>query len=125
MPTWLEDLRSFAFGATGAGGGLLTVRWLATFIGGRMDRRAEALDAGTQRLMERFEARIDELTKRVTTVERELAECQRKHAEAEAKAARLEALVGMTGPAMKLAFPPENTIPKDMAVMAAKLESKA
>lgn len=90
-----------------------------------MDKRAAALDAGTQRLMERLEARVDELTKRVQTVERELADCQTKHAESEAKAARLEALISLTQQGMRANFPIDPTMPNDMAVLAAKLDGGA
>lgn len=89
-----------------------------------MDKRAAALDAGTQRLMERLEARVDELTKRVTTVEHELADCQKKHAESEAKAARFEALLGLTSTGLRAAYPIDPKMPNEMAVMAAKLDGK-
>lgn len=122
---WLDHLASATgFGISG-GAGFFTLKWVFEYFGGRMDKRAAALDAGTQRLMERLEARVDELTKRVTTVERELADCQSKHAESEAKAARLEALIGLTATGMKAAHPVDPKMPNDIAVMAAKLGGQA
>lgn len=122
-----NTLIEVAASATGVGvsggAGFFALKWLVEYFGGRMDKRAAALDAGTQRLMERLEARVDELTKRVTTVEKELAECQSKHAESEAKAARLEALIGLTTTGMRAAFPVDATMPNDLAVLAAKLEA--
>lgn len=124
-----NSLMEVAASATGVGvsggAGFFALKWLVEYFGGRMDKRAAALDAGTQRLMERLEARVDELTKRVTTVEKELADCQSKHAESEAKAARLEALIGLTTPGMRAAFPIDVTMPNDLAIMAAKLEGGA
>lgn len=121
-----NTLFEVAASATGAGvsggAGFFALKWLVEYFGGRMDKRAAALDAGTQRLMERLEARVDELTNRVTTVEKELAECQSKHAESEAKAARLEALIGLTTTTMRAAFPLDATMPNDLAVLAARLE---
>lgn len=126
MPGWLDEAARVLGGGAGLGAGLggvfFALKWVFEYVGGRMDRRAAALDDGTQRLMDRLEARIDELTKRVTTVERELADCQTKHAESEAKAARLEAMLLATRPGLKRAFPPEDCIPKDMAVLAAKMD---
>lgn len=120
--SWVDTLAS----ASGVGGGFaasfFALKWLVEYFGGRMDKRAAALDAGTQRLMERLEARVDELTKRVQTVERELADCQTKHAESEAKAARLEALISLTQQGMRANFPIDPTMPNDMAVLAAKLD---
>jgi len=115
-----------AASATGVGvggsAGFFALKWVFEYFGGRMDKRAAALDAGTERLLERLEKRVDELTKRVSTVEQELADCQKKHAESEAKAARLEALIGLTTPGMRAAFPLDPTMPNDLAIMAAKLE---
>lgn len=124
MPT--SDLLEVAASATGVGvsggAGFFALKWVFEYFGGRMDKRAAALDAGTDRLLARLEKRVDELTKRVQTVEKELADCQSKHAESEAKAARLEALIGLTTPGMRAAFPLDPTMPNDLAIMAAKLE---
>lgn len=124
MPT--SNLLEVAASATGVGvsggAGFFALKWVFEYFGGRMDKRAAALDAGTDRLLARLEKRVDELTTRVQTVEKELADCQSKHAESEAKAARLEALIGLTTPGMRAAFPLDPTMPNDLAIMAAKLE---
>lgn len=120
--TWVDNLASASAVSVSGGAGFFALKWLVEYFGGRMDKRAAALDAGTQRLMERLEARVDELTKRVTTVEKELADCQTKHAESEAKAARLEALISLTQQGMRANFPVEATMPNDLAVLAAKLD---
>lgn len=120
--TWVDNLASASAVSVSGGAGFFALKWLVEYFGGRMDKRAAALDAGTQRLMERLEARVDELTKRVTTVEKELADCQTKHAESEAKAARLEALISLTQQGMRANFPVEGTMPNDLAVLAAKLD---
>lgn len=125
MPTWLETLGTPA--ATGVGGigigGFIV--WILNFVGGRMDKQAQALDTGTQRLIQQLQERTDKLVERVEKVERELADCKKKHAEAEAKAARLEALITLTAPGLKAAFPTDKTMPNDMAVMAANLDGDA
>lgn len=120
--TWVDNVASASAVSVSGGAGFFALKWLVEYFGGRMDKRAAALDAGTQRLMERLEARVDELTKRVTTVEKELADCQTKHAESEAKAARLEALISLTQQGMRANFPVEATMPNDLAVLAAKLD---
>lgn len=120
--TWLDNLASAVGVGVSGGAGFFTLRWAFEYFGGRMDKRAAALDAGTQRLMERLEARVDELTKRVTTVERELADCQSKHAEAEAKAARLEALIGLTTAGLQAAYKVDSTTPNDLAALAAQID---
>lgn len=120
--TWVDNLASASAVSVSGGAGFFALKWLVEYFGGRMDKRAAALDAGTQRLMERLEARVDELTKRVTTVEKELADCQTKHAESEAKAARLEALISLTQQGMRATFPVEATMPNDLAGLAAKLD---
>ena len=129
MPSWIDDLRSVAFGAGGAGGGLLTVRWLAGFVGGRMDKRADRLDADTRFIIENLRTELTRLAERqersegeIADLREQLTECQRKHAESETKAARLEAMLLATRPGLKLAFPPEDSLPNDMAVMAARLD---
>jgi hypothetical protein len=119
---WLESIASLTGLGASTGFGFYMIKWLVEYFGGRMDKRTAALDAGTDRLMKLLEARVDELTKRVSTVERELAECQSKHAESEAKAARLEALISLTMPGMRANFPIDPQMPNDIAVMAAKLE---
>lgn len=58
-----------------------------------MDRRADALDKGTQRLIEQLEKRVGQLEARLEKAEDALAECNRKHAESEAEVMRLKAVM--------------------------------
>ena len=97
--TWLENVPAWFGAGSGLGAGFFALKWLFEFIGGRMDRRADALDAGTQRLLAGMENRLNAVTERLDRVERELADCQRKHAESEAKALRLEAMLQGAGDA--------------------------
>lgn len=86
LPGWL--------GAGGiAGVGFAFAKWFLEYVGGRMDKRAAALDAGTQRLIEGLEKRVNALTDRLDQVERDLAECNHKHALAEAEVAKLNAIL--------------------------------
>lgn len=119
---WLDNLASVTGLGVSGGAGFFTVKWLFEYFGGRMDRRADALDQGTERLIAGLEKRLNAVTERLDKVERELADCQEKHAESEAKAARLEALIGLTSPGMRASFPVDRSVPVDMAVMAAKLD---
>lgn len=56
-----------------------------------MDRRAEALDAGTQKLIDNLQNRLTTVEARLDKAETELAECRAKHATAESDVARLRA----------------------------------
>lgn len=86
LPGWL--------GASGvAGVGFAFTKWFLEWVGGRMDKRAAALDAGTQRLIEGLEKRLDSVTERLNVVERDLADCKLKHADAEAEVMRLQAMM--------------------------------
>jgi len=69
------------------------IKWLAEFVGGRMDRRSDRLDASTDKIIKLLEARVDQLTTRLDLVEAELVDCQRKHAESEAEVMRLKAVM--------------------------------
>ncbi|SFG08550.1 hypothetical protein SAMN05518801_10743 [Novosphingobium sp. CF614] len=89
VPNWLPGWLS---AGAAAGGGFGVIKWGLEFLGGRMDKREAAIDAGTQMLIASLEARLNALTARLDKVETELADCRRKHAEAEAKVMRLEAM---------------------------------
>jgi chromosome segregation ATPase len=75
----------------GFGGAFLVVRWIATFIAGRWDKREEHLDGATQRLFDRMEKQIEGLATRVQHAETSLAECERQHSESRAEVAELRA----------------------------------
>lgn len=125
MADWLDILGNTVGAGAGAGGGFFALKWITEYIGGRMDKRAAALDAGTQRLIEQLEARTNKLAERLDKVERELAECQAKHSLSEAKAVKLEALLLATKPGLKLAFPLHDDTPEDMLAAARKLDGGA
>lgn len=83
---------------TGGGVGYFFVKWLFEYLGGRMDKRADRIDAGMDKLITRMETQIEgliergkDLEERLARVEGDLAECKSKHAESEAEVARLKA----------------------------------
>lgn len=94
----------------GLGFSFLVVRWLATFIAGRMDKKEEQLDAGMQRLfsgmeqeIERLSGECKDLRARISEHGRELADCRRKHAESEAEVMQLKAMMQGHGDARQYA----------------------
>lgn len=90
IPNWLPG---WLGAGAAAGGGFGMIKWLAEFVGGRMDRRSDRLDASTDKIIKLLEARVDQLTTRLDLVEAELVDCQRKHAESEAEVMRLKAVM--------------------------------
>lgn len=92
---------ALASGTAGGSFGLVfvTVRWLATFIAGRMDKRQDHLDEATRELIDGFRRDVADLRARVTSAETQLRECERKHSESEAKVMQLEAMLAGFGDA--------------------------
>lgn len=95
---------------TGGGVGYFFVRWLFEYLGGRMDKKADRIDAGMDKLLAHLQAQIDsereqreKLEKRLAKVEGDLAECKHKHAESEAEVARLKAAMQGYGDAREKA----------------------
>lgn len=95
---------------TGGGVGYFFVRWLFEYLGGRMDKRADRIDAGMDKLLAHLQSQIDsereqreKLEKRLAKVEGDLAECKHKHAESEAEVARLKAAMQGYGDAREKA----------------------
>lgn len=84
LPAWLGA-------GAAAGGGFGIIKWIFEYIGGRMDKRADRLDADTRFVIDQLRAELGRVSQRLDRVETELADCQHKHAEAEAKVMRLEA----------------------------------
>lgn len=91
-----------SMGGFGAGAGLafFAVKWLFEYLGGRMDKRADRLDAASAELMAQLQAEVKALTAahketrdRLRVVETELIECTRKHAASDAEVIRLNAKV--------------------------------
>ena len=97
VDAWLQGVAAWSAVGASSGAGFFFAKWLVEYVGGRMDRRAEALDASTQRLIEGLEKRVCSLTERVETVERELVDCKHMHAVAEAETMRLKAIIQGSG----------------------------
>jgi len=122
MTDWTDSLAKLAALGGGTGGGYVALRTLVQFFGGRLDKREAAIDAGSQRLNDRLESRLDKVEARLDVAERDLALCERKHAVSEAKATRLEAMLRMVSPKLKAAFPPDGDTPSDMIDMTDKFD---
>jgi predicted nucleic acid-binding Zn-ribbon protein len=82
----------------GMGGGFFIVRWIAVFLTGRLDKREAHIDAGTQRLIDGLERRLDIESKRYDALEeemqgvrRDLELCKQEHIETKAELVRLQA----------------------------------
>ncbi|MBL4858408.1 MAG: hypothetical protein JKY36_04315 [Erythrobacter sp.] len=95
---------------TGGGLGFFFVKWIFEYLGGRMDKKADRIDAGMDKLLAHLQAQIDsereqreKLEKRLEKVEGDLAECKHKHAESEAEVARLKAAMQGYGDAREKA----------------------
>ncbi|QVM82928.1 hypothetical protein HT578_03705 [Novosphingobium decolorationis] len=84
----------------GIGAAVWGMRWLIEFAGGRMDKRADRLDADMRFVVEQLKSQIDQLTERsngisnrLGKVEQDLADCQKKHASSEAEVLKLQAIL--------------------------------
>jgi len=100
----LSTLAYSGVGGFGLGFSFLVVRWLATFIAGRVDKKEEHIDTVTRELIEALQQQVNRLSQaerdlraeftsyRRDTDER-LQDCQRKHAESEAEVMRLKAIM--------------------------------
>ena len=108
-----EALAMLAYGGgTGVGiaVGLQFMKWLLTFVAGRMDKQQEHIDAGMRSLIEGLRAEVDRMKveaiqdrQEIAEVRIELRDCERKHSESEAKVAKLEAMMQGYGDAKQLA----------------------
>ena len=98
MEQLIASVPGLAAACGGAGGGFYFVKWLFSWIGGRMDRREAVVDAGTQQLIANLKAELDRLTARLDRVDQELIDCRNSHAEANARVCELEAKLGITPP---------------------------
>lgn len=95
------NLTATTFGlGLGGGAGFFFIKWLFEYLGGRMDKRADRIDAGTDKLIENLQEQVEALLARekvrevrLAKVEDELAECKRRHAESDAQVMRLEAIL--------------------------------
>lgn len=82
----------------GVGTAFLFVRWIASFIAGRIDRKEDRLDAGMGALIDGLREQIallredcTDLRSRVSNAEAELLECKKQHADSNARVKELEA----------------------------------
>jgi chromosome segregation ATPase len=89
---------------SGLGFGFFMVRWLATFVAGRLDRKEEHIDTVTRSLIEglkeeitRLSGECRELRAAVAEHGRELQECRKKHAESEAEVMKLKTMIQTRG----------------------------
>lgn len=87
----------------GGGAGFFFVRWLFEFLGGRMDKRADRIDAGTDKLISLMQAEMKRLSERVDGLEEDLRDCKRRHAESDAEVMRLKAILQGYGEAREKA----------------------
>lgn len=80
-------------GATGAGLaiGLQFMKWLLTFMAGRYDKHHETIDAGTQKLLENLNKRLDAVSDRLSKAELDLDQCKEEHAKSRAEVMQLRA----------------------------------
>lgn len=99
----MDSVVSLAASGAGIGGGatiaFLFIKWVVEHFGGRMDKRADRLDAGTATLISQLQGQVAALLERekmreerLSNVEGELAECKRRHADADAELMRLKAI---------------------------------
>ncbi len=100
----LESLPAFFSVGAGGGVGFFVIKWFVEWIGGRVDKKEEAvergferLDAGTQQLISHLQSQMASVLERLDNAETALRDCQRKHAESEAEVARLKAIMQGSG----------------------------
>ncbi len=93
----IQSIGALAAAGGGIGGGFYAVKWAFEWVAGRMDKRADRVDASTDKLIARLEKQVEALTDRLDQVENELRDCTRKHAESDAKVLRLEAIIDGKG----------------------------
>lgn len=110
LPAWISV-------GAGGGAGFFFIKWIFDWVGARVDKREDAveasfarLDKGTQALIEHLQREVRTLSDRVTrqdgrieTLEGELKECRVKHADAEARVKHLEAVMQGYGDARQKA----------------------
>lgn len=110
MEAALSALPNWAALGGSAGVGFFMVKWFVEWLGGRVDKREAAADAGMEKLIKHLQDQIDRqagemnrLVDRVASVERDLAECREKHAEAQAEVMKLQAKIQGLGDARQQA----------------------
>lgn len=100
MAMELDAIAAWGTGGVSAGAGFFLIRFLFEWIGGRVDKREEAVAAGqkrndlaTQRLIENMQGRMDTMAERIEQVERELVHCREQHSMAQAEVMQLRAMM--------------------------------
>jgi hypothetical protein len=97
----------FAMGAPLVGGGMafgfVVVKWFTTFIFGRIDKKEDRLDAGTQLLIVQLQEQVKGLLEHKESVEKKLADCLERDIEKERRIAWLEGLNAGMGDARQSA----------------------
>lgn len=93
-----------------AGVGYFMIRWFFEWMGGRLDKREERVDAGMKALLDALQKRVEATEKRLALTEdrlakteQELRDCERKHAVSDAEITRLKAILQGQGEIRQLA----------------------
>lgn len=73
--------------------GFQFIKWLATFVAGRIDQKEASIDADMKTIIDLFKSEIARLSLEVADHAKELKECRQQHAEANAKIMALEAQI--------------------------------
>lgn len=94
-----EAILDFVAMGGGASFGFFVVRWLLSFIAGRVDKREAQIDAGTKSLIQLLQNQVNELASQVTKFRADLDECKRQHDEARREVMELRGLLQGIGDA--------------------------
>lgn len=107
---WVERIVAYSSVGIGGGAGYFFFKWLVEYLGGRMDRRAEALDKGTQQLIDNLQKQVSVLVelregdlRRISQIEEDLQACKKLHAAADARVMQLESILQGKGDAKQYA----------------------
>lgn len=110
MENWFKLIASWGTVGLSGGVGFYALRWTLEWFGARADRRAEAIDAGTQQIILNLREEVNRMIEqgnrdraRITAVEAALDECKEKHADAELRVKKLEGLLQGIGDARQYA----------------------
>lgn len=84
------ELPSIFTGGLGVGAGAYFLKWFFEWLGGRVDRREEAVerraeqvDAGIQALIQHLQRQISDLTTELHSLADKLDACEKKHEQAQ------------------------------------------
>lgn len=102
MHDWLSAAGDFGTAVgigTGGGVGFFAIRWAATFLAGRYDKREAVLDSGTQLLIRQLQDQVKDLLERQARTDEALEECKHQHAEARREVMELRGMIQGRGDA--------------------------